>query len=46
MSKERGEEVARNFGLDYWETSAAEGTNVNEMFFYSAKLILDAKAES
>jgi len=37
VSKERGEELANSHSLDFFETSAKNGQNINELFMHIAK---------
>ena len=45
ISTEQGQALASQFDLTYYETSALEGTNINELFHNIAKAILDKKPE-
>ncbi|CAD8164511.1 unnamed protein product [Paramecium pentaurelia] len=39
VSKEEGEQLAKSFGVPFFETSAKEGTNVADAFFAMAKAV-------
>ena len=39
VSNDEGRELAEKYGLDFFETSAKTGANVNEMFFFTAESI-------
>lgn len=41
VSTEEGEEMAREFGIPFFETSSLDGTNVQETFYEIAKKIKD-----
>ena len=43
ISKEQGQEMANNLKIDYYETSALNGTGINEAFEELTKLILKRK---
>ena len=40
ITTERGEALAAEFGLKFFETSAKSGSNINEMFFEVADQIV------
>src|SRR5690554_2455336 len=42
VTKEEGEQLAKQFDVPYIETSAQTGSNTDEVFFQIAKLIRDA----
>ena len=44
VSEEMGKQLAQEYGLTYFETSAMTGHNVNELFYYMAKTIIKDKA--
>ena len=44
VTKEMGEQLAQEYGLTYFETSAMTGHNINELFYYMAKTIIKDKA--
>ena len=46
MQKADGENKARGWGCDYYETSAKSGKNVDEIFYGILKKIRDFKATS
>ena len=39
VSKEEGQELANQYGIDFFETSAKTGQNVEELFYNSAEYI-------
>ena len=39
VSNEEGRELAEKYGLDFFETSAKTGANVNEMFVFATSTI-------
>ena len=44
VSKEKGKEMADSLNVDYYETSALNGTGINEAFEALSKLIVKKKA--
>ena len=44
VSEEMGKQLAQEYGLTYFETSAMTGHNINELFYYMAKTIIKDKA--
>jgi len=46
ISTEQGMELAREYNMGFFETSARSGLNVNESFFHMAKLIKDKLAKN
>ena len=40
ISKEQGEQLAAEHNLSYFETSALQGVNINELFYHMAKEII------
>lgn len=40
ISEERGQQLAEEYGLKFFETSAKTGSNINEMFFEVADQIV------
>ena len=45
IEAERGEQLAREHGLAFYETSAKTGNNINELFFHMAQTIMKDKPQ-
>lgn len=45
ISTERGAQLAEEFGLKFFETSAKTGSNINEMFFEVASQIVQDRPQ-
>ena len=45
ISTDQGLELAREYNMGFFETSARSGLNVNESFFHIAKLIKDKQVK-
>ena len=46
ITPEQGQQLAHSYGLTYIETSAMNGTNINEMFYEIAKEIIKQKPQA
>lgn len=46
VTPEEGKEMADKFSLKFFETSAKEGTNVNEVFYHIASVIKDKMGDA
>lgn len=45
ISTEQGEQLAKEYGLTYFETSALQGTNIAELFYHMAQKIIKDKPQ-
>ena len=45
ISKDQGEQLAQQYGLTYFETSALTGANINELFYHLAEQIIKDKPQ-
>lgn len=43
IETERGEQLAQEYGLAFYETSARTGVNINELFHHMAQSIMKDK---
>ena len=47
IPSERGQQLADEFGLKFYETSAKTGSNINEMFFdVASQIVRDRPAQT
>ena len=46
VTREQGEQLANDYGLTYFETSAMTGLNINELFYHMAKQIIKDKPQT